>query len=92
MERIARDEQRTIAILPATDVAAMKAKGFDPVPCKRDFGSAEQREAYRDAICQMVSSWREELQADFERVRGERPAVLCGMAEIAIDSWSRGGE
>lgn len=91
MSRMADDRAILTIILPASDQGAMKAKGFNPVPCTESFGTVEQRESYRDAICSITAHWRLQLQRHFERTRGEQPAVLCGMAEMAIERWRRGG-
>ena len=82
---------RFAIIVPATDTGHMRAKGFEPGQCEDAFASQAEREAFRDSICWIASSWREDLQQHFERERGERPAVLCGMAEIAVGQWEGAG-
>jgi hypothetical protein len=89
MSRVIRDDNRFWIIVPSKDVRTMVAKGFVPGPCRMAFGSQEQREAWRDQICHIASSWREDLQDHFEKTRGERPAVLCGMAELAVSQWTK---
>lgn len=82
---------RFAIIVPAADARHMRMKGFEPVQCDDVFASQAERQAFRDSICWIASSWREDLQQHFERERGERPAVLCGMAEIAVGQWERAG-
>ena len=89
MSRVIRDEDRFWIIVPAKDARTMMVKGFVPGHCRMAFGSQEQREAWRDQICHIASTWREDLQDHFEKTRGERPAVLCGMAELAIGQWTK---
>ncbi len=78
-------------ILPASNAGAMRAKGFETVPCSQSFATAAQRETYRDAICLAASKRSHSLQEAYELRLGERPAVLCGMAELAVSRWKRGG-
>lgn len=89
MARTTGDGREFSIIVPATDAGAMRAKGFEPAPCAEEFGSQARREAWRDSICEIASAWREDLQEHFERERGERPAVLCGMAEVIVGQWDR---
>lgn len=91
MARTAGDGSVLSIILPARDAQGLMAKGFVAVPCEIAFPTEQQREEWKDAICTIASEWREELQEHFERERGERPAVLCGMAEAAVAPWERGG-
>jgi hypothetical protein len=35
----------------------------------------------------MASTYRADQIAVFERTYGERPGVLCGMAEVAVSQW-----
>lgn len=91
MARVSSDGSKLSILLPASDQQAMSAKGFEPEPCNVAFSTSEEREGYRDAVCAMTANWREELQLHFERMRGERPAVLCGMAEVAVSRWNRRG-
>ena len=92
MERTSRGGDTIAVILPRSNSKKLQAKGFKNVSCNKRFRTEAERIAYRDAICAIASSWRLELQAHFERVHGERPAVLCGMAEAAMNSqWKRKG-
>lgn len=91
MARTAENGSTINIILPASNQGAMRAKGFLPVPCSEHFGTVQQREAYRDQICLAASRGDRTLQDTYELRLGERPAVLCGMAELAISRWKRGG-
>ena len=74
-------------IIPAAGEKAMRDKGFVPEPCTVNFASPVLREGYRDAVCHMASTYRADQIALFERKYGERPGVLCGMAEVAGSQW-----
>lgn len=90
MVRMISETEEFPIILPAADVDAMKAKGFEPKPCDADFGTAQQREAWKETICEMASIRTEGVHESFEAKWGERPNVLCGMAEQASSQWKRG--
>lgn len=92
MVRSSSDGAKLSILLPGSDAATLKAKGFTTAPCDAIFKSQADRETFRDAICEIASTWREDLQSHFERERGERPAVLCGMAEMVVGQWKRGGK
>lgn len=92
MARASTDGSRLSIILPAANATVMQAKGFAPLLCHDVFASQADIAAYRDGICGIASSWREELQDHFENVHGERPAVLCALAEAASGRWKRKGE
>ncbi len=76
-------------VLPKTDVAAMEAKGFEEEPCRKAFGSRAKVEEWRDFICKIASIDNEKRQEKFEEQWGERPGVLCGMAEMSSSRWER---
>jgi len=87
MSRANSDGSRMAILLPQSDIETMTAKGFSAEPCDADFPTVAEREVYRDTVCMIASMWRAELQDRFERARGERPAVLCGMAEVVAGQW-----
>lgn len=76
-------------VLPAGDQQAMKIKGFQVQPCAVAFGSRFKIEEWRNFICQIASDVSEARQTNFEQKWGERPAVLCGMAELTSSQWQR---
>lgn len=90
MARAAEDGSRLVVILPATDVAAMEDRGFVLLPCGDAFASQAARERWRDNICTITATQPESVQNLLEAHLGERPGVLCGMAEIAVGPWRRG--
>lgn len=77
-------------LVPAINVEAMKAKGFVIDDCTRRFRSVAQRRAWRNRICKYAAEQSEVMQRQYEAQFGERPAVLCGMAEMIIGQWVRG--
>ncbi|MDP2129913.1 MAG: hypothetical protein U0975_08370 [Erythrobacter sp.] len=82
------DDGKPLAIIvPALAEKAMSDKGFVPEPCTAAFATSSLRENYRDAVCHMASTYRRDQIAVFERKYGERPGVLCGMAEVAVSQW-----
>lgn len=75
-------------ILPKAAEETMAAKGFVSFDCDRgDFSQAE-RLSYRDSVCRIAAQETETVQKQFEQVLGERPAVLCGMAELILGAWA----
>lgn len=79
----------SLIIVPQTNASAMAAKGFAPFECgQRGFGLKKQLE-FRDFVCRIAAEHSDGMQQQFEAVLGERPATLCGMAELALGSWSR---
>lgn len=79
-------------IVPAKDVEGMRAKGFMPQPCDEHFGSPQLRTSWRDKVCEWAAIQAPEFHDQFEFKWGERPSVLCGMAEVAVGQWRRGGQ
>lgn len=82
------DGKPLLIIVPAAAKKGMSDKGFVQEPCSQNFATLVAREGYRDAVCHMASTYREDQIAVFERRYGERPGVLCGMAEVAISEWN----
>ncbi len=74
-------------ITVASDARALRANGFVATDCKTIFPTTAQRERYRDKVCVMAARFSDEVQAQFAELLGERPAVLCGMAELAVGQW-----
>ena len=74
-------------IVPRQSAAAMRAKEFTREPCRTSFATLAQRETYRDSVCHFASTYRPEQIAVFEELYGERPGVLCGLAQAAISQW-----
>ena len=79
-------------VASAEDVDALEAKGFDVESCDRAFEDLQKVERWRDYVCQIASVPNEKVQLKFEEKWGERPAVLCAMAELASSPWKRGGQ
>lgn len=78
-------------IVPQRDAKGMRGKGFKRIPCpsgKRLADSAELLE-WRDKICTAAANGSQVFQKQFEGRYGERPAVLCGMAEQVSGQWKR---
>lgn len=70
--------------------AALEAKGFARVDCgTADLRGASQRGQWRDEMCALAASGNEAVQNQLERALGERPAVLCALAEQASGPWQR---
>lgn len=78
--------------LPASDIGSMQARGFELENCNVHFSTQEQRENWRDRICQLASLPNKEFHDQYEQEMGQRPNVLCGMAELATTRWQRGGK
>ena len=79
-------------VASAEDVDALEAKGFDVESCDRAFEDLQNVERWRDYVCQIASVPNEKVQLKFEEKWGERPAVLCAMAELFSSPWKRGGQ
>lgn len=79
-------------VAPASDAAALKAKGFVAADCGDAAFSRDRQIALRDRMCRIAADEPEGIQLQFDRILGERPAVLCGVAEAALGSWDiKGG-
>lgn len=74
-------------VLPDSDSKAMRALGFEEVPCGKAFGSPQEIIEWRDRACAMAANSDERLQELIESKFGARPAVFCGMAELAVGQW-----
>lgn len=71
-------------------VPGLEAKGFARVDCAAaDLARSERRSGWRDEICKLASEGNEAVQNQLERVYGEKPAVLCAMAETVAGRWER---
>ena len=69
-------------------VKARESKGFKRVDCRTaDFAQASRKNAWRDEICELAATGNEAVQNQLERAYGERPAVLCAGAELAVGKW-----
>ena len=86
------EEGETAIVLPTNDREAMMAKGFVDTPCGSAFAGEEDQRRFRDRICYLTASQNENVQQQLEALLGERPAVLCGMAEQVLGQWQRLGE
>lgn len=71
-------------VLPSGFEGAMEGKGFQVVTCAEAFRASHQVSAYRDTICDLAANPSELVQEEQEQRFGERPAVLCAMAEAVL--------
>lgn len=85
-------EGDAVVVVTASDIPGLEAKGFQRVACAGAFGSHVGLVSFRDAICTIASIPDKATQDTYEAQFGERPAVLCGMAERALGQWKRKGE
>jgi len=81
--------QRTslAVIVPQAQSLALIKKGFVAAPCETAFATARSAEDWRNRICSMAANPNEAVQNQLEAHLGERPNVLCGMAEQVIGPW-----
>ena len=80
-------EKTTRIVVPARSHEVMQAKGFETFDCDAGgFPRAEQAR-FRDEVCGITADQPEGMQQQLEGVFGERPAVLCAMAEIVVGEW-----
>lgn len=75
-------------VVPSRDAAALKVKGFELADCRGTPFSRAAQIALRDRVCRIAADEPEGIQLQFEHILGERPAVLCGLAEAAQGVWS----
>lgn len=78
----------TMIVVPSPAVETMSAKGFTEFDCNREGFTLAQQVKFRDEICLIAAEQPEGMQTQLERVMGERPAVLCAMAEIVVGQWN----
>lgn len=75
----------------AADAEALQKKGFTTTDCAAvDLASTTSRSDWRDQICTLASQGNQAVQNQLEAMLGERPAVLCAMAEQTAGEWRRG--
>lgn len=77
-------------LVPSTEIGGMRRKGFEVDKCTDGMSTADQRRRWRDEICTIASTSNNSVQDAFEDRLGERPNILCGMAEVTIGVWGRG--
>lgn len=80
-------EKMTRIIVPAPSLEVMLAKGFVEIDCDRGGFPFAQQIKFRDEICEIAAVQPESMQQQLESILGERPALLCAMAEIAVGQW-----
>lgn len=71
-------------LVPRANVEAMKAKGFKLTKCTAKTASRKSRRAWRNSICALAAEPDEALQKHFAEQYGERPSVLCALAEQVV--------
>jgi hypothetical protein len=71
-------------ILPKVFAERLEKRGFVVADCKAAFKSDSRIKAWRDSICDVASNRTEEVQLKYDESLGERPAVLCALAEAVI--------
>lgn len=76
-------------VLSKSDESALLAKGFVRTPCDEAFASEAEQRDWRDRICRFVATAPEGMQKNMEGAMGERPAILCGMAEVVLGPWDQ---
>lgn len=83
--------QRTslAVIVPQAQSLGLIKKGFVAAACETAFATARSAEDWRNRICSMASNPNEAVQNQLEAQLGERPNVLCGMAEQVVGMWAR---
>ncbi|MCK0127532.1 hypothetical protein [Erythrobacter sp. F6033] len=91
LAREAADGRKVAVIAPVQSAPTLIAKGFAVESCERNFAGVGQRRKWRDEICELASEPDAHFQAQAEKIMGERPAVLCAMAEIVSSPWGRSG-
>lgn len=80
-------EKVTQIVVPRRAIGAMEMKGFEEFDCTRGGFPPAQQAKFRDEMCQIAADQPEAMQRQLEHVLGERPAVLCAMAEIVVGEW-----
>lgn len=75
--------------VPERYVTALEAKGLAVVACPPKFRSTANVAEYRNNMCRLAAVLTVPRQDEFEASFGERPAVLCGMAEYLFGRWRR---
>lgn len=80
-------------VVPATARAAgmLEKKGFRQVECSASgMADTARLRAWRDEVCELAAFGNEATQNQLERALGERPAVLCALAEQLGGPWDQG--
>lgn len=87
----AGEKLRPVNVLAIEGAIEMLAKkGFIVTNCEEvGLATAADRNAWRDDICTLASQGNVAVQNQLEGALGERPAVLCAMAEALAGPWLR---
>jgi hypothetical protein len=84
-----RRGQSFLILTVARAVPNLETKGFARVDCAAtDFAQADARKSWRSRICHQASEGGRSDQDRLEQTYGERPAVLCAMAEAVEGQWN----
>lgn len=76
-------------ITPQIYSQSLEAKGFTALPCEQAFPTMQDKIAWRDEVCSMVAMQSSDIHDQLEQVFGERPAVLCALAEEIVGPWQQ---
>jgi len=91
MVRTQSDGELLSIILPPAFEDAMEAEGFERLLCSDAFTARSRVLSYRDTVCDLASIQSESVQESYEEKLGERPAVLCALAQASVGEWQRRG-
>lgn len=80
-------ERTTRIVVLTPSVQLMRSRGFAEFGCVQGGFPPAQQIEFRDEICEITADQPEGMQQQLEAVFGERPAVLCAMAEIVVGEW-----
>lgn len=71
-------------IAPEAARKTLEGKGFEEFVCGKVGFSLPEQIRYRELVCKIAHEETEGMQRQFEGILGERPAVLCAMAELVL--------
>ena len=71
-------------IAPKASQESLEKKGFVEFTCGRAGFTRQEQLRFQDFVCRIAVEESEGTQRQFENILGERPAVLCALAEVAL--------
>ena len=71
-------------IAPKASQESLEKKGFVEFTCGRAGFTRQEQLRFQDFVCRIAVEETEGTQRQFEYIFGERPAILCAMAELAL--------
>lgn len=90
--QVSRERQAQVYYVaaPSSMSKSLAAKGFTAVDCETaQLATPTAIAAWRDQTCELAAFGNAAVQNQLETALGERPGVLCAMAQVLVGPWDR---